>query len=216
MTQRSNSPVSQRRRRLVAALSTALPATAWLGAGSGLIASSAVAAAPNSAADSRLDLHNVRLRVATYKGGDATLLKTAGLTDTPYTIDWSEFQSGNAMVEAMNGGSLDIASGSEIPPIFARLQNAQVRVIAVYKDDVNNQVVLVPKGSSIRSIADLKGKRVGYLRATTTHYYLLRMLEEAGSRSATSRRPRSRRATASLPSTPVRSMPGRSTATTCR
>ena len=80
----------------------------------------------------------------------------------------------------MNGGSLDIASGSEIPPIFARLQNAQVRVIAVYKDDVNNQVVLVPKGSTIRSIADLKGKRVGYLRATTTHYYLLRMLEEAG------------------------------------
>jgi sulfonate transport system substrate-binding protein len=190
MTQSTDSPASLRRRRLVAAL----PAAAWLTASTGLIAEAASAAnaianatanattnaAPNGKTDPRLDLSQVRLRVATYKGGDATLLKTAGLADTPYTIDWSEFQSGNAMIEAMNGGSLDIASGSEIPPIFARLQNAQIRVIAVYKDDVNNQVVLVPKGSAIRSIADLKGKRVGYLRATTTHYYLLRMLEEAG------------------------------------
>ncbi|WP_208459083.1 ABC transporter substrate-binding protein [Paraburkholderia sp. BCC1876] len=182
MTQRFDTPVSLRRRRLVAAL----PAVTWLGASGGLMssaASGATSATTQTTADpttQHLDLSKVRLRVATYKGGDATLLKTAGLADTPYTIDWAEFQSGNAMVEAMNGGSLDIASGSEIPPIFARLQNAQVRVIAVYKDDVNNQVVLVPKGSTIRSIADLKGKRVGYLRATTTHYYLLRMLEEAG------------------------------------
>ncbi|NYH21638.1 sulfonate transport system substrate-binding protein [Paraburkholderia bryophila] len=182
MTQRFDTPVSPRRRRLVAAL----PAVTWLGASGGLMSAAASGATPatnQSTADptaQHLDLSKVRLRVATYKGGDATLLKTAGLADTPYTIDWAEFQSGNAMVEAMNGGALDIASGSEIPPIFARLQNAQVRVIAVYKDDVNNQVVLVPKGSTIRSIADLKGKRVGYLRATTTHYYLLRMLEEAG------------------------------------
>lgn len=178
MTQRFNSPVSLRRRRLV----SALPAALLGAAGTGLISTTAAAATPAASekSDPPVDLSKVRLRVATYKGGDATLLKTAGLAATPYTIDWSEFQSGNAMVEAMNGGSLDIASGSEIPPIFARLQNAQVRVIAVYKDDVNNQVVLVPKGSTIRSIADLKGKRVGYLRATTTHYYLLRMLEEAG------------------------------------
>ena len=182
MTQRFDSPVSLRRRRLVSALPVALSASFLGAAGTGLISTTAAAATPAASekTDPPVDLSKVRLRVATYKGGDATLLKTAGLADTPYAIDWSEFQSGNAMVEAMNGGSLDIASGSEIPPIFARLQNAQVRVIAVYKDDVNNQVVLVPKGSTIRSIADLKGKRVGYLRATTTHYYLLRMLEEAG------------------------------------
>lgn len=180
MTQRFDPPVSLRRRRLMSALPAAAT-MALLGASTSLVPAAARAAsAATGNNDLHLDLSKVRLRVATYKGGDATLLKTAGLADTPYTIDWSEFQSGNAMIEAMNGGSLDIASGSEIPPIFARLQNAQVRVIAVYKDDVNNQVVLVPKGSTIRSIADLKGKRVGYLRATTTHYYLLRMLEEAG------------------------------------
>lgn len=55
-----------------------------------------------------------------------------------------------------------------------------MRAIAVLRGDVNDQVVLVRNGSGITSIAGLKGKRVGYVRATTTHYYLLRMLWRAG------------------------------------
>ncbi|WP_240931727.1 hypothetical protein [Azotobacter chroococcum] len=55
-----------------------------------------------------------RLRVAQYKGGDRLLLEAAGLADTPYPIDWAEFASGNLMVEAMNGGSLDLAQGPAI------------------------------------------------------------------------------------------------------
>ena len=103
MTQRFDSPVSLRLRRLVSALPVALSATLLGAAGTGLISTSAAAAtsAASEKTDPSVDLSKVRLRVATYKGGDATLLKTACLADTPYTIDWSEFQSGNAMVEAM-------------------------------------------------------------------------------------------------------------------
>ncbi|MFD1692242.1 ABC transporter substrate-binding protein [Azotobacter chroococcum] len=121
-----------------------------------------------------------RLRVAQYKGGDRLLLEAAGLADTPYPIDWAEFASGNLMVEAMNGGSLDLAYGSEIPPLFGFIKGARIRVVGVIKGDVNEQTVLVPKDSPIRSIADLKGKRVGYVRATTTQYYLTKMLAEVG------------------------------------
>ncbi len=46
--------------------------------------------------------------------------------------------------------------------------------------DVNNQVVLVPKDSPAKTFADLKGKRIGYVKATTSHYILLRLLNEAG------------------------------------
>ena len=46
--------------------------------------------------------------------------------------------------------------------------------------DVNNQVLLVPSGSPVQAFADLKGKRIGYVKATTSHYILLRLLEEAG------------------------------------
>jgi sulfonate transport system substrate-binding protein len=120
------------------------------------------------------------LRVAQYKAGDELLLRLSGQADTPYRIAWSEFGSGNLMVEAANAGALDLAYGSEIPPAFAAASGARIEVVAVIRGDVNEQVVLVPKGSAIRDIAGLRGKRVGYVRATTTHFYLNRMLAEAG------------------------------------
>lgn len=120
------------------------------------------------------------LRLAQYKAGDQLLLRLAGLDATPYRAEWAEFGSGNLMLEAVAAGSLDLAYGSEVPPAFAALSGARVRIVAVARGDVNEQVVLVPAGSSVQSVAELRGKRVGYVRATTTHYYLFRMLEEAG------------------------------------
>lgn len=125
-----------------------------------------------------------RLRVSiTGKGdGDTRLLfKSAGIKPEGFKLEYSEFQSGQLVVEAMNGGSLDYGGMSEIPPIFAAASSIQsFRQIAVVHGDVNNQVVLVPKGSPIQSLADLKGKRVGFVRATTAQYFLIRMLESVG------------------------------------
>lgn len=124
------------------------------------------------------------LRVSiTGKGdGDSRLLfKAAGIRPEGFDIAYNEFQSGHLVVEALNGGSLDYGGMSEIPPIFAAASTIQsFRQIAVAHGDVNNQVVLVPKDSTVKSIVDLKGKRVGYVRATTSQYFLIRMLEEVG------------------------------------
>ncbi|WP_256869497.1 ABC transporter substrate-binding protein [Sphingobium lactosutens] len=124
------------------------------------------------------------LRVSvTGKGeGDTRLLfKAAGIRPEGFDLAYSEFQSGHLVVEALNGGSLDYGGMSEIPPIFAAASTIQsFRQIAVAHGDVNNQVVLVPRGSKATSIAHLKGKRVGYVRATTSQYFLIRMLEEVG------------------------------------
>ena len=122
----------------------------------------------------------VTLRLAQYKAGDQLLMRLAGEDTGPYRAEWAEFGSGNLMLEAVAAGSLDLAYGSEVPPTFAALSGARIRIVAVARGDVNEQVVLVPAGFSVQSIADLRGKRVGYVRATTTHYYLFRMLEEAG------------------------------------
>lgn len=124
------------------------------------------------------------LRVAVTGKGESNLrllFRGAGIAPDGYEVAYSEFTSGHLVVEALNGGSLDYGGMSEIPPIFAAASAIQsFRQIAVTHGDVNNQAVLVPKGSPARSIADLKGKRVGYVRATTTQYFLIRMLEEAG------------------------------------
>ena len=143
----------------------------------GLLAADLLAAWP---AQAQIRSQGTALRLAQYKGGDQLLLRLAGLDAAPYRAEWAEFGSGNLMLEAVAAGSLDLAYGSEVPPTFAALSGARVRIVAVARGDVNEQVVLVPSGSPARSIADLRGKRVGYVRATTTHYYLFRMLEEAG------------------------------------
>lgn len=126
------------------------------------------------------DLSGLTLRIGTYKGLWRPLIQAAGLADTPYKIDWRELNNGVLHIEAINGDALDLGSGSEIPATFAARQKAGVRFIAATREDLNNQVTLARKDAPIRTIADLKGKRVGYVRATTAHYYLSRQLTEAG------------------------------------
>ena len=118
------------------------------------------------------DLSKVTLRIATYKGNWRALLTAANALDTPYKIDWRELNNGVLHIEAINGDALDLGSGSEIPALFAARQKAQVRFIAVVREDLNNQVTLARKDAPIKTIADLKGKRVGYVRATTAHDFL--------------------------------------------
>ncbi|MGF6532788.1 MULTISPECIES: ABC transporter substrate-binding protein [Paraburkholderia] len=125
-------------------------------------------------------LAGVTLRVATYKGGWPPLLAASGLADTPYRIEWHELNNGLLHIEAINADALDIGSGSEIPAVFAARQNANVKFIARTREDLNNQATLARKDTPIQRIADLKGKRVGYVRATTSHYFLYRQLTEAG------------------------------------
>jgi len=120
------------------------------------------------------------LRAGSYKGGAETLLAAARLNDTRYKVTYAELGAGNLIAEAIGARALDVGSMSEIPPIFAVAQAARLRLVAVQKGDVNAQVALVPNGSRLTSGADLKGKRVGYVKATTAHYFLLRLLAEHG------------------------------------
>lgn len=135
--------------------------------------------APALAAGST-DLAKVTLRIGTYKGLWRPLIAASGQGQTPYRIEWRELNNGVLHIEAINGDALDLGSGSEIPALFAARQKAQVRFVAVVREDLNNQVTLARKDAPIQHIADLKGKRVGYVRATTSHYFLSRQLAEAG------------------------------------
>lgn len=150
---------------------------AW---GTTAAAASAGTAAWAAPAPAGFDLGGVTLRVGTYKGLWRPLLQASGQADTPYRIDWRELNNGVLHIEAIHGDALDLGSGSEIPAVFAARQKADVRFVAVTHEDLNNQATLARKDADIRGIADLKGKRVGYVRATTSHYYLARQLAEAG------------------------------------
>jgi len=147
--------------------------------GGGALASSALLSGCGLGA--RKEVGGLRIAVIGKGATDTRLLFPAAGIHPDFPIAYSEFESGHLAVEALNSGAIDLAGMSEIPPVFALASSVQSFVqIAIEHGDVNSQVILVPKASPIRSLADLKGKRVGYVRATTSQYYLIRMLQSVG------------------------------------
>ncbi|MDX6350031.1 MAG: sulfonate transport system substrate-binding protein [Streptomyces sp.] len=111
----------------------------------------------------------------------AAVLKLAKLDDTPYKVKWNVFQGGDLQLQAVRAGALDVATSSEIPPVFAAADGkANFKVVAVQQGNTLQQEVVAPKGSKITSIAQLKGQKVGYVKNTTAHYFLYKLLQQAG------------------------------------
>ena len=94
-------------------------------------------------------------------------------------VKWVEFSSGPPMLEAMNVGSVDYGAVGDSPPVFAQAAGAAI-VYAAGQPVTNGQGILVPADSSIRSIADLKGKRVGFTKGSSAHNIVVQTLEKAG------------------------------------
>ena len=94
-------------------------------------------------------------------------------------IKWIEFTSGPPLLEAMSTGSVDIGAVGDTPPIFAQAANANI-VYIEGSPITNGQGILVPANSSIRTIADLKGRRIGFAKGTSAHNVLIATLEKAG------------------------------------
>ena len=142
----------------------------------------ATACGGDAEAESSSDLSSVTLAVgATGWKNEEAVLKFAHLDDTPYKVKWSLFQGGDQQLQAVRAGALDLASSSEIPPVFAAADGKpNFKVVAVQRGTTLNQEVIVPKGSKVTDIAELKGKKVGYVQNTTAHYFLYELLKRAG------------------------------------
>ncbi|WP_088281419.1 ABC transporter substrate-binding protein [Ideonella sp. A 288] len=128
----------------------------------------------------RADLSSVTLRVGTYKGNWRALMTAARALDTPYRLEWRELNNGTQHIEAIQAGALDLGFGSEVPAVFAARQKADVRFIAVVREDLNNLVTVARRDAPVRRIADLKGRRVAFSRGTIAHAFLSRQLTAAG------------------------------------
>jgi sulfonate transport system substrate-binding protein len=94
-------------------------------------------------------------------------------------VKWVEFSSGPPMMEAMNVGSIDYGAVGDSPPVFAQAAGAAI-VYAAGQPVTNGQGILVPQNSVIRSIAELKGKRVGFTKGSSAHNIVVQTLEKAG------------------------------------
>lgn len=86
------------------------------------------------------------------------------------------FAAGRLALDAIVGGRAAFGTVAETPVIFAALNNIPVRIIAHM--NTHEQMYLTAK-TEVKSLADLKGRKVGYLQGTNGHYMLYLALERA-------------------------------------
>src|SRR5438552_548394 len=127
------------------------------------------------------------LRIGYQKSSTLTaILKTNGelekaLAPLGITVSWHEFTSGLPLLEAINIGSIDFgADVADTVPIFAQAAGARLAYVAEEAASPSAQAILVPKGSPVQAVADLKGKKVAVTKGAGSHYLLLAALAKAG------------------------------------
>lgn len=125
------------------------------------------------------------IRIGYQKYGTLTLLKGRGtleqrLATKNITVKWTEFPAGPQLLEGLNVGSVDFGTVGEAPPIFAQAAGANLVYVGNEPPSPASEAIVVPKDSKIRSLADLKGKKVVLNKGSNVHYLLVKALEKAG------------------------------------
>lgn len=125
-----------------------------------------------------------QLRIGNQKGplsvlkGRGTLEKR--LAPLGVTVKWTEFTAGPVQLEALNVGSIDFGDVGEAPPIFAQAAGAPLAYVAATVPRPKAEAVLVPKGSAIKTVADLKGKKIALNKGSNVHYFIVKLFEKHG------------------------------------
>ncbi|WP_369790439.1 aliphatic sulfonate ABC transporter substrate-binding protein [Rouxiella sp. WC2420] len=113
------------------------------------------------------------------------LLKYRGTLDADFkkqgiAVKWVEFTAGPQMLEGLNVGSIDLAATGDAPPVIAQAAKADLVYLAHSPASPKTEAIVVPANSTIKTVADLKGKRVALNKGSDVNYLLVAALEKAG------------------------------------
>ncbi len=97
-----------------------------------------------------------------------------------FRVEWLEYPGGIQIVEAFQSQGLALASFGEGPPVFAQAASLPLVYLAAEAPAPEDEALIVPLDSPIRSVSQLAGRRVALNRGANVHYLLIRALEEAG------------------------------------
>nr|WP_296945466.1 sulfonate ABC transporter substrate-binding protein [uncultured Massilia sp.] len=125
------------------------------------------------------------VRIGYQKYGTLTLLKGRGtlekrLAAQDVSVRWTEFPAGPALLEGLNVGSIDFGTVGEAPPIFAQAAGADLVYVGNEPPSPASEAIVVPQGSPLRGLAELKGRKVALNKGSNVHYLLVKALEKAG------------------------------------
>lgn len=92
------------------------------------------------------------------------------------------FPTGAAALEALSGGSIDVATGGDVPTSAAVLKNPRIRVIADGARWDGGRFV-ARRSAGITAIGDLAGRKIAVPLGSSAHYFATKFLAEAGTQA---------------------------------
>lgn len=125
-----------------------------------------------------------QLRIGYQKSAvNLVVLKQHGVLEKRFPgtkISWLEFPAGPQLLEALSVGSLDFGLTGDSPPVFAQAAGKDLRYVGAEPPKPESSAILVQSDSPLRTLADLKGKRIALQKGSSAHYLLVRALDKAG------------------------------------
>ncbi|MFT8459622.1 MAG: aliphatic sulfonate ABC transporter substrate-binding protein [Liquorilactobacillus ghanensis] len=116
------------------------------------------------------------LTIAKEKGDLAKTLEKKG-----YKITWHYFNSTSDMIDATgNASGIDFGGGGATASIFAQASNKDIVNVAAQTGAHHGSAIITRKNSGIKSIKELKGKKVALTKGTAQQYLLVEALKKAG------------------------------------
>ena len=125
----------------------------------------------------------VRLDYATYNPSSLVLQKQGWLEEAlkadGVTVKWVFSAGSNKANELVNSNSIDFGSTAGAAALLARTNGVPQKTVYVFSKPEWTALV-VPANSPIKTVAEVKGKKIAVTRGTDPFFFLLRSLKEAG------------------------------------
>ncbi|MEV4351818.1 aliphatic sulfonate ABC transporter substrate-binding protein [Actinoplanes sp. NPDC049596] len=101
------------------------------------------------------------------------------LKDKGVTVMWQLSAGSNKANEALRGDAIDVGSTAGAAALVARANGSPIKTIDVFSQP-EWAAIVVPKGSAVTDVAQLKGKKIAATKGTDPYFFLLQSLEKAG------------------------------------
>jgi taurine transport system substrate-binding protein len=99
---------------------------------------------------------------------------------TGYKINWRMFGGGGDVIKAMASGDVQLGEAGSSPIVAAASQGQDIKLFWILDDIADAEALIVRDGSGIKSVKDLKGKKVATPFVSTAHYQLMAIMKVNG------------------------------------
>ncbi|MEU9287168.1 ABC transporter substrate-binding protein [Streptomyces sp. NPDC048275] len=148
---------------------------------------SALLALTGCGADSAADTAGSQDQVTLTIGDQAKTLQTIfaasdALKGAEYKVKWAEFEGAAPLYQAVQAGAADTSYSADLPALQALSGGVKFKNVAALKNDGKHTGIIVSKDSDVKSVKDLKGKKVvvSSAKGSIAEYLLANVLQQNG------------------------------------